>query len=204
MLDNILTFVYCLKNNYLVLKHLELLGQMHHTEWKAVQQQGSRGNTAFLSRQGLVLLPHHTASGHLGLWLRRREYYSKSAFEMTSRYKEIKQNFTISLDTQVAPLQGVVSVQESTLAHTFLYTHRRKYFPQLRLMFVKQNDVLCYSMISRSEEKSLYTNRSSVLFWSLAFASSGYRSPQVLSASSKAGVHLLWSPYIKNMRTWDF
>lgn len=121
-------------------------------------------DTAFLSRQGLVLLPHHTASGHLGLWLRRREYYSKSAFEMTSRYKEIKQNFTISLDTQVAPLQGVVSVQESTLAHTFLYTHRRKYFPQLRLMFVKQNDVLCYSMISRSEEKSLYTNRSSVLF----------------------------------------
>lgn len=43
MLNNILTFVYCLKNNYLILKHFEFLGQMHHTEWKAEQQQRSRG-----------------------------------------------------------------------------------------------------------------------------------------------------------------
>ena len=109
-----------------------------------------------MSRKGLIrLLPHHIKSGGLGLWLERRDYYSNPHLRQLARYKKVKQNLAVSLDSRVYPLQGILSIQESTLAPAFLYTHKRKCFPQLRLMFVKQNDVLCYSVISWSEERCL-------------------------------------------------
>lgn len=169
-LCNIYTYIHaqyyfhsCVKNNDLILKHFEILGQMFHIEWKAEYEQGrGEGCTVLGWGKGWSVSSLITSNQE------RREHYSNPRWRQLAPRRNVNQNFSISLDFRVYPLQGILSIQESALAPTLLYTHNVSAFHSWGLCLWSKT-MYCVTGWAHGQRRSLYANCSACVILKSGF-----------------------------------